>query len=154
MTSRAFRNDQLALLYDELCKLTDSHKVLPMNSGVEAVETAIKYTRKWGYESKKVKEDRAQIIVCNNNFHGRTLAIVGFSTDPNARDSFGPFVPGFKFIPFGDTEELKLVITSDKVAFMVEPTQGEAGVIIPLEGYLKKVKQICTRNNILSYPDR
>jgi len=149
LTSRAFRNDQLALLYDELCELTDSHKVLPMNSGAEAVETAIKCARKWGYESKKVAEDKAEIIVCNNNFHGRTLAIVGFSTDPNARDSFGPFVPGFKQIPFGDIDALENAINQNTVAFMVEPIQGEAGVIIPPDGYLKKAREICTKNDVL-----
>ncbi|MFK5951435.1 MAG: ornithine--oxo-acid transaminase [Desulfobacterium sp.] len=149
LTSRAFRNDQLPLLYQELCSLTRSHKVLPMNSGAEAVETAIKSVRKWGYESKGVEENQAEIIVCNDNFHGRTLAIIGFSTDENARKSFGPFAPGFKIIPFGDAQALEDAISPNTVAFMVEPIQGEAGVIIPPEGYLKKVRDICTRNNVI-----
>ena len=148
LTSRAFRNDQLALFYKELSELTKSHKVLPMNSGAEAVETAIKCVRKWGYEYKGVEENKAEIIVCENNFHGRTLAIVGFSTDENARKSFGPFAPGFKIIPFGDAQALEQAITPNTVAFMVEPIQGEAGVIIPPEGYLKKVREICTQNNV------
>ena len=149
LTSRAFRNDQLALLYRELCDLTHSHKVLPMNSGAEAVETAIKCVRKWGYESKGVADDQAEIIVCDNNFHGRTLTIVGFSTDENSRKSFGPFTPGFLSIPFGDADALEAAITPNTVAFMVEPIQGEAGVIIPPDGYLKNVREICTKNNVV-----
>ena len=149
LTSRAFRNDQLPLLYEELCKLTNSHKVLPMNSGAEAVETAIKSVRKWGYEVKGVEKDKAEIIVCANNFHGRTLAIVGFSTDENAKDNFGPFTPGFKTVPFGDSDALETAITKNTVAFMVEPIQGEAGVIIPPTGYLKKVRSICEKNNVI-----
>ncbi|MBF0572170.1 MAG: ornithine--oxo-acid transaminase [Desulfamplus sp.] len=149
LTSRAFRNDQLALFYKELCELTESHKVLPMNSGAEAVETAIKCVRKWGYESKGVEHDKAEIIVCDNNFHGRTLAIIGFSSDENSRKSFGPFVSGFKSIPFGDAKALEDAITPNTVAFMVEPIQGEAGVIIPPVGYLKKVREICTKNNVV-----
>lgn len=149
LTSRAFRNNQLALFYKELCELTDSHKVLPMNSGAEAVETAIKCVRKWGYESKGVEKDKAEIIVCDNNFHGRTLAIIGFSGDENSRKSFGPFVKGFKSIPFGDAKALEDAITPNTVAFMVEPIQGEAGVIIPPEGYLKQVREICTKNNVV-----
>ncbi|MBF0469361.1 MAG: aminotransferase class III-fold pyridoxal phosphate-dependent enzyme, partial [Desulfamplus sp.] len=149
LTSRAFRSDQLALFYQELCSLTRSHKVLPMNSGAEAVETAIKSVRKWGYESKGVSEDKAEIIVCDDNFHGRTLAIIGFSSDENSRKSFGPFVPGFKSIPFGDAKALEEAITPNTVAFMVEPIQGEAGVIIPPAGYLEKARQICTKNNVV-----
>ena len=149
ITSRAFRNDQLPLLYEELCQLTNSHKVLPMNSGAEAVETAIKCVRKWGYEVKGIEKDRAEIIVCNDNFHGRTLSIVGFSTDDNARDNFGPFPQGFKIIPFGDTDALEKAITKNTAAFMVEPIQGEAGVILPPEGYFKKVKEICEKNNVV-----
>src|SRR5210317_291329 len=124
LTSRAFRNDQLALFYKELCDLTQSHKVLPMNSGAEAVETAIKTVRKWGYETKGIPLDKAEIIVCDNNFHGRTITIISFSSDENA-------------------------ITPNTVAFMVEPIQGEAGVIIPPDGYLKKVRDICTKNNVV-----
>ena len=149
LTSRAFRNDQLGLFYEELAALTNSHKVLPMNSGAEAVETAIKAVRKWGYESKGVPADQAEIIVCENNFHGRTIAIVGFSTDPTARENFGPFAPGFTVIPFGDADALEAAITPNTVAFLVEPIQGEAGVIIPPDGYLRAVRDICTRSNIM-----
>ncbi len=149
LTSRAFRNDQLGLFYQDICKLTNSHTVLPMNSGAEAVESVIKAARKWGYNIKGVPEDKAEIIVCENNFHGRTITIVGFSTDENSRTGFGPFTPGFKIIPFGDAQALKDAITPDTVAFMVEPVQGEAGVIIPPAGYLKEVKTICEENNIV-----
>src|ERR1700712_3086977 len=120
LTSRAFRNDQLAHLYDELAALTGSHKILPMNSGAEAVETAIKAVRKWGYEVKGVPENRAEIIVCADNFHGRTLGIVSFSTDPDARGGFGPFLPGFRIVPFGDAAALEAAITPETVAFLVE----------------------------------
>lgn len=153
LTSRAFRNDQLPLLYEELCNLTHSHKMLPMNSGAEAVETVIKCARKWGYESKGVAADQAQIIVCSNNFHGRTLSIIGFSTDDNARQNFGPFTPGFTTIPFGDAKALEQAIGPNTVAFMLEPIQGEAGVIIPPKGYLKQVRQICTQKNVLMILD-
>lgn len=149
LTSRAFRNDQLAPFYAEICELTHSHKVLPMNSGAEAVETAIKTVRKWGYAVKGVPENLAEIIVCANNFHGRTITIVGFSTDPTARTGFGPFSPGFKVIPFGDADALQAAITPNTVGFLVEPIQGEAGVIIPPEGYLKQVREICSHNNIV-----
>ena len=149
LTSRAFRNDQLPLFYEELCRLTRSHKVLPMNSGAEAVETAIKCVRKWGYEVKGVPKDKADIIVCENNFHGRTLGIVSFSTDANARDNFGPFAPGFTIIPYGDADALEKAITPNTVAFMVEPIQGEAGVIIPPDGYLKAVRKICDQHNVM-----
>jgi len=149
LTSRAFRNDQLGFFYKELCELTRSHKVLPMNSGAEAVETAIKTVRKWGYTVKGVPENEAEIIVCENNFHGRTISIVSFSTDPNARSGFGPFTPGFKVIPYGDAAAFETAITSNTVAFLVEPIQGEAGVIIPPAGYLKRVREICTRQNVM-----
>jgi len=148
LTSRAFRNDQLGLLYKEIRELINYHKILPMNSGAEAVESAIKAVRKWGYEVKGVRENQAEIIVCENNFHGRTLTIVSFSTDPTARGGFGPFTPGFKSIPFGDSAALEAVITPNTVGFMVEPIQGEAGVIIPPEGYLREVKEICNRHNV------
>jgi ornithine--oxo-acid transaminase len=153
LTSRAFRNDQLPQFYEELCTLTNSHKVLPMNTGAEAVETAIKCVRKWGYEIKGVEQDKAEIIVCANNFHGRTLSIVGFSTDENAKKNFGPFVRGFLTIPFGDAAALEKAITKNTVAFMVEPIQGEAGVLIPPDGYLKQVRDICSRNNVLMVLD-
>ncbi len=149
LTSRAFRNDQLAPFYEEICELTNSHKVLPMNSGAEAVESVIKTVRKWGYEVKGVPEDQAEIIVCEENFHGRTITIVSFSTDPTARAGFGPYTPGFKIIPFGDAEALEKAITPNTVGFMVEPIQGEAGVKIPTAGYLKKCKEICTKHEIV-----
>ena len=149
LTSRAFRNDQLGLFYQELCKLTNSHKVLPMNSGAEAVETVIKTVRKWGYKVKGVAQDQAEIIVCENNFHGRTITIVGFSTDPNSTEGFGPFTPGFKIIPFGDVGALEDAITPNTVGFLVEPIQGEAGVIIPPAGYLKAARDICKKNNVV-----
>jgi ornithine--oxo-acid transaminase len=149
LTSRAFRNNQLAFFYKDLCDLTQSHKVLPMNSGAEAVETAIKTVRKWGYETKGIPLDKAEIIVCDNNFHGRTITIISFSSDENARQNFGPFTPGFKSIPFGDTDALESAITKNTVAFLVEPIQGEAGVIIPPVGYLKKVRAICTKNSVV-----
>lgn len=153
LTSRAFHNDQLALFYEDIARLTNSHKVLPMNSGAEAVETAIKSVRKWGYEVKGVEPGKAEIIVCENNFHGRTLAVISFSTDPDSRQSFGPFVPGFVIIPFGDAEALEAAITHNTVAFLLEPIQGEAGVIIPPEGYLRAVREICTRHNIVMILD-
>ena len=149
LTSRAFRNDQLGLFYKEICSLTNSHKVLPMNSGAEAVETVIKTVRKWGYQVKGVPNDQAEIIVCADNFHGRTITIVGFSTDENSRGGFGPFTPGFKIIPFGDADALEAAITPNTVAFLVEPIQGEAGVIIPPQGYLKAAREICSRHNVV-----
>lgn len=149
LTSRAFRNDQLGLFYKELCELTNSHKVLPMNSGAEAIETVIKAVRKWGYNVKGVPQDKAEIVVCKGNFHGRTIAIIGFSSEDQYRDGFGPFAPGFKIIPFGDIEALESAITPNTVAFMVEPIQGEAGVIIPPSGYLKDVKSVCEKHDIV-----
>jgi ornithine--oxo-acid transaminase len=150
ITSRAFMNDQLPLFCEELCAATNSHKVLPMNSGAEAVESAIKVARKWGYEIKGVPQDQAEVVVCANNFHGRTLTIVGFSTDTTARDGFGPFTPGFsRIVPFGDAAALEAAITPNTVAFLVEPVQGEAGVIIPPAGYFKSVREICTRSNVI-----
>ncbi|MCX8280722.1 ornithine--oxo-acid transaminase [Phyllobacterium sp. 0TCS1.6C] len=148
LTSRAFRNDQLALFYEEVASLTGSHKILPMNSGAEAVETAIKAVRKWGYEVKGIAENAAEIIVCSDNFHGRTMGIVGFSTDPSARENFGPFAPGFRVVPFGDLAAFEAAITPNTVAFLVEPIQGEAGVIIPPAGYFQKVRELCTRHNV------
>jgi ornithine--oxo-acid transaminase len=148
LTSRAFRHDQLVPFYEELCALTRSHKVLPMNSGAEAVETALKLARKWGYAIKGVPDGQAEIIVCDGNFHGRTIAIVGFSTDPASRGGFGPFAPGFKIIPFGDAAALEAAITPNTVALLVEPIQGEAGVIIPPAGYLKAARALCTKHNV------
>lgn len=149
LTSRAFRNDQLGPFYQEICELTHSHKVLPMNSGAEAVETVIKAVRKWGYQVKGIPENQAEIIVCANNFHGRTITIVGFSTDPTARGGFGPFCPGFTVIPFGDAQALEAAITPRTAGFLVEPIQGEAGVIIPPDGYLKAAREICDRHNVV-----
>jgi len=149
ITSRAFMNDQLPLFCQELCAATHSHKVLPMNSGAEAVESAIKVARKWGYEIKGVPQDQAEVIVCANNFHGRTLTIVGFSTDATSRDGFGPFTPGFNVVAFGDAAALEAAITPNTVAFLVEPIQGEAGVIIPPAGYFKSVREICARHNVI-----
>src|SRR5581483_599175 len=145
LTSRAFRNDQLGLFYKELCELTGYEKVLPMNSGAEAVETAIKMARKWGYKVKGVPEGQAEIIVCAGNFHGRTTTIISFSTEAQYRDGFGPFTPGFRIIPYGDSDALEAAITGNTVAFLVEPIQGEAGVIVPPAGYLARVAEICKR---------
>jgi ornithine--oxo-acid transaminase len=153
LTSRAFRNDQLGPFYEELCKLTNSHKVLPMNSGAEAVETAVKAVRKWGYQVKGVPEDKAEIIVCGNNFHGRTITIVGFSSEEQYRQGFGPFTPGFTLIPFGDAGALEQAITPHTVGFLVEPIQGEGGVIVPPHGYLTEVKRICEKHNIVLITD-
>ncbi len=153
LTSRAFRNDQLGPFYEELCALTNSHMVLPMNSGAEAVETAIKAARKWGYKTKGIPEGKAEVIVCENNFHGRTITIIGFSTEPQYRNGFSPFTPGFVVIPFGDAKALEAAVTKNTVAFLVEPIQGEAGVIIPPAGYLRKVREICTKNNIVMITD-
>ncbi|MFC3079041.1 ornithine--oxo-acid transaminase [Phenylobacterium terrae] len=149
LTSRAFRNDQLPLFYEELCTLTKSHKALPMNSGAEAVETALKVARKWGYEVKGVAKDRAEIIVCKQNFHGRTLAVVGFSSDPSTYRGFGPFAPGFVPVPYGDAAALEAAINENTVAFLVEPIQGEAGVIVPPAGYMKTARELCTKHNVV-----
>ncbi len=153
LTSRAFRNDQLPLLYKDLHDLTGFEMVLPMNSGAEAVETAVKAARKWGYKVKGIPEGRAEIIVCANNFHGRTVTIVSFSTDAQYRDGFGPFTPGFKVVPFGDARALAEAITPNTCAFLVEPIQGEAGIIIPPAGFLKEVSEICRRDNVLLMVD-
>ncbi len=148
ITSRAFRNDQLGLFYKEICEATNSHKVLPMNSGAEAVETIIKAVRKWGYQTKDIPDGSAEIIVAEGNFHGRTLAIIGFSTEEDYKAGFGPFAPGFKVIPYGDAGALEEAITPNTVAFLVEPIQGEAGVVVPPEGYLKDIRRICNEHNM------
>ena len=153
LTSRAFRNDQLALLYKELHDLTGYDMALPMNSGAEAVETAVKAARKWGYKVKGIPEGKAEIIVCANNFHGRTVTIVSFSTDEQYRDGFGPFTPGFKVIPFGDAKALRTAINPNTCAFLVEPIQGEAGIIIPPSGFLKEAAEICRQNRVLLIAD-
>jgi len=153
LTSRAFRNDQLPLLYKELHELTGYDMALPMNSGAEAVETAIKAARKWGYRVKGIPEGKAEIIVCANNFHGRTTTIISFSSDEQYRDGFGPFTPGFKIIPFGDANALQNAITPNTCAFLVEPIQGEAGILIPPAGYLKRVAEICHKHRVLFIAD-
>lgn len=149
LTSRAFRNDQLAHFCEELAKLTHSHKVLPMNTGAEAVETAIKVARKWGYQIKGVPEGEAEIIVFARNFHGRTVSVVSFSTDPTATTGFGPFTPGFKIVPFGDIAALEAAVTPNTVAVLMEPIQGEAGVIIPPPGYVRAARELCTRERVI-----
>ena len=149
LTSRAFRNDQLPLLYKELHDLTGFEMTLPMNSGAEAVETAVKAARKWGHKVKNIPDGQAEIIVCANNFHGRTVTIVSFSSDQQYRDGFGPFTPGFKIIPYGDAQALREAITPNTCAFLVEPIQGEAGIILPPAGYLKEVSAICHEHRVL-----
>jgi len=153
LTSRAFRNNQLPFLYKELSELTGYEISLPMNSGAEAVETALKAARKWGYKIKKVEPDKAEIITCINNFAGRTITIVGFSTEAQYKDGFGPFTPGFQSIPYGNADALEKAITKNTVAFLIEPIQGEGGVIVPPEGYLKKAYEICKKNNVLFIAD-
>ncbi|HET7186006.1 MAG TPA: ornithine--oxo-acid transaminase [Terriglobales bacterium] len=149
LTSRAFRNDQLPLLLKELHELTGYDMALPMNTGAEAVETAIKAARKWGYTVKGIPDGQADIIVCANNFHGRTTTVVSFSTDEQYRHGFGPFTPGFKVIPFGDAAALQAAITPNTCAFLVEPIQGEAGIIIPADGFLRDAARVCRLNQVL-----
>jgi ornithine--oxo-acid transaminase len=153
LTSRAFRNDQWPLLARELCRMSGFEMVLPMNSGAEAIETAVKTARKWGYQKKGIPQDQAEIIACENNFHGRTVTIVSFSTEPLYRKDFGPFTPGFKMIPFNDAAALEAAITPATAAFLVEPAQAEAGILLPAPGYLKKAKDICERRNVLFIAD-
>ncbi|MEJ8545405.1 ornithine--oxo-acid transaminase [Brevibacillus borstelensis] len=149
LTSRAFYNDQLGHFYERLAELTGKDMILPMNTGAEAVETALKAVRRWAYDVKKVPENQAEIIVCEGNFHGRTVTITSFSSDPGYQRGFGPFTPGFKMIPYGDIEALKQAITPNTAAFMLEPIQGEAGIIIPPQGYLKQAYELCKANNVL-----
>lgn len=149
LTSRAFRNEQLPLLYKDLHDLTGFEMALPMNSGAEAVETAIKTARKWGYRIKGISEDKAEVIVCAGNFHGRTITAVSFSSEQQYRDGFGPFTSGFKIIPFGDSAALREAITPNTCAFLVEPIQGEAGIVIPPDGFLREAAEICQRNRVL-----
>jgi len=153
LTSRAFRNDQLPLLYEQLHELTGMDMALPMNSGAEAVETAVKAARKWGHKVKGIPNGRAEIIVCASNFHGRTVTIISFSSDEQYRDGFGPFTPGFKIIPYGDAAALRTAITPNTCAFLVEPIQGEAGIVIPPAGFLKEAAQICRENRVLLIAD-
>jgi ornithine--oxo-acid transaminase len=153
LTSRAFYNDQLCRLFDKLQQVTKKAMFLPMNTGAEAVETAIKAIRRWGYRVKGIPANQAEIIVCTGNFHGRTLTITSFSSDQENKDGFGPFTPGFTLIPYGDADALEIAITPNTAAFLVEPIQGEAGIIIPPEGFLQKAYQICKKNNVLFVAD-
>lgn len=153
LTSRAFRNDQLPLLYETLHRMTGYEKVLPMNSGAEAVETAIKAARKWGYLVKKIPEDKAEIVCAADNFHGRTTTIVSFSTEPQYRSGFGPFTPGFRIVRYGDIDDLKNAITPNTAAFLIEPIQGEAGIVVPPEGYLHAAARLCREHNVLLIAD-
>jgi ornithine--oxo-acid transaminase len=149
LTSRAFRNEQLPLLYKQLHEMTGFDVALPMNSGAEAVETAVKTARKWGYKVKGIPDGKAEIIVCANNFHGRTVTVVSFSSDDQYRDGFGPFTPGFKIIPYGDAKALRAAVTENTCAFLLEPIQGEAGIVMPPKGFLKEAAEICKSNNVL-----
>jgi ornithine--oxo-acid transaminase len=153
LTSRAFRNNQLPLFYKELSDLTGYGMSLPMNSGAEAVETALKLARKWAYQVKKVPHHKAEIIVANGNFHGRTISIISFSSEPFYKDDFGPFTPGFINVTYGDANAVEKAITPNTAAVMLEPIQGEGGVIVPPEGYLKKVSELCKKNNVLFIAD-
>jgi ornithine--oxo-acid transaminase len=153
LTSRAFRSDRLGMFYKTLHDITGYEMALPMNTGAEAVETAIKAARKWGYQVKQVEPDQAEIIVCDGNFHGRTTTIVGFSSEARYKEDFGPFTPGFVSIPYGDAKALEAALTPNTVAFMVEPIQGEGGVVVPPEGYLKAVREICDKHNVLFMAD-
>ncbi len=153
MTSRAFHSDRLGPFLQRLCMLTGMDRALPMNSGAEAVETALKAARKWGYTVKGIAEERAQVIVAGNNFAGRTTTLVGFSSEAQYRSGFGPFTPGFLIVPFGDAAALEAAITPDTCAFLVEPIQGEAGIVVPPAGYLRAVREICTRHNVLMICD-
>lgn len=153
LSSRAFYNDVLGEWMEKLCKLTGKNMVLPMNTGAEAVETALKTARRWGNFVKGVEDGKQEIIVCSNNFHGRTLAIISMSTDPDCRRGFGPYIDGFKIIKYGSIEELEKAINPNTVAFMLEPIQGEAGIIVPPAGFLKKAYEICKKNNVLLIAD-
>lgn len=153
LTSRAFRNDQLSKFYQQICELSGAEMVLPMNTGAEAVESAIKAARKWGYLKKGIAENRAEIIVCDNNFHGRTTTVISFSTEEQYKKHFGPFTPGFVVVPFGDAQALEDAITPNTCAFLVEPIQGEAGVRVPPKGYLAAAAEVCSKNNVLLLAD-
>ncbi len=153
LTSRAFHNDQMGPFLHELCQVTGYDRALPMNTGAEAVETAIKMVRKWGYQVKGVPAGQAEIIVCANNFHGRTTTIVGFSSEEQYRDGFGPFTPGFKLVPYGDVEAFEEALTDHTVGFLVEPLQGEGGVVVPPEGYLARTRELCRERNVAFMAD-
>jgi len=149
LTSRAVHNDRMGPFLDKLCRLANLEMALPMNTGAEAVETAIKLARKWGYRVKRVPHDRAEIVACRDNFHGRTTTIVGFSSEPQYREDFGPYSAGFTLVPFGDLERLRAAITPHTVAFLVEPIQAEAGIIMPPPGYLAAARALCRKRNVL-----
>ncbi|WP_203334416.1 ornithine--oxo-acid transaminase [Planococcus beigongshangi] len=153
LTSRAFHNDQLAPWYEMICEISGKEMALPMNTGAEAVETAIKAARRWAYDVKGVEENKAEIIACEGNFHGRTMTAVSLSSDPDYRKGFGPMLPGINIVPFGDLEALKNAITPNTAAFLIEPIQGEAGIIIPPEGFLKAARELCRENNVLFIAD-
>jgi ornithine--oxo-acid transaminase len=153
LTSRAFHNDRLGPFYQKLSDITGKNMILPMNTGAEAVETAVKAVRRWAYEVKQVPDNQAEIIVCSGNFHGRTLTVISFSSEPEYKRGFGPFTPGFKIIPYGDLEALRAAITPNTAAFLVEPIQGEAGIIIPPEGYLRGAYDLCKEQNVLFVAD-
>ena len=153
LTSRAFHNDRMGPFLRELCEASGFDAALPMNTGAEAVETAIKMVRKWGYEVRGVPDDRAEIVVCEDNFHGRTTTIVGFSSEAQYRQGFGPFTPGFTLIPYGDIDALAAAIGPDTVGFLVEPIQGEAGVIVPPDGYMREAAELCRENGVALVAD-
>jgi ornithine--oxo-acid transaminase len=153
LTSRAFHSDKLGVFYEKVAALTGKNMILPMNTGAEAVETAVKAVRRWAYDVKKVAENQAEIIVCEGNFHGRTTTITSFSSDESYKRGFGPFTPGFKIIPYGDLEALKQAITPNTAAFMMEPIQGEAGILIPPQGFMKAAAELCKENNVLFIAD-
>ena len=153
LTSRAFHNDMMGPFLRQLCELTGYAKALPMNTGAEAVETAIKAARRWGYRVKGIPRDKAEIIVCENNFHGRTTTIISFTTEEPYRDGFGPLTPGFVTIPYGDVAALESAITSNTAAFMVEPIQGEGGVVVPPDGYVRETAKLCRDNHVLFVAD-
>ncbi|MFJ5716744.1 ornithine--oxo-acid transaminase [Neobacillus sp. NPDC093127] len=153
LTSRAFHNDQLGPWYERICRVTNKNMALPMNTGAEAVETALKAARRWGYDVKGIAENQAEIIACTGNFHGRTMGAVSLSSDPEYKRGFGPMLPGIKLIPYGDLEALKAAITPNTAAFLIEPIQGEAGIILPPEGFLKKASELCKEQNVLFIAD-
>ncbi|KHE66685.1 ornithine--oxo-acid transaminase [Halobacillus sp. BBL2006] len=153
LTSRAFHNDQLGPWYEKICKITNKEMALPMNTGAEAVETAIKAARRWAYDVKKVKEDQAEIIACTGNFHGRTMSAVSLSSEEEYKRGFGPMLPGIKLVPYGDVEALKEAITENTAGFLLEPIQGEAGIVMPPEGFLKEAYEVCHENNVLFIAD-
>ncbi|MDQ1002354.1 ornithine--oxo-acid transaminase [Neobacillus niacini] len=153
LTSRAFHNDQLGPWYEKICKLTNKEMALPMNTGAEAVETALKAARRWGYDVKGIAQDQAEIIACTGNFHGRTMGAVSLSSDPEYKRGFGPMLPGIKLIPYGDLEALNTAITPNTAAFLIEPIQGEAGIILPPDGFLKAASDLCKEHNVLFIAD-